>query len=95
MLSTERQNELLPEGQTNATVVFRSCYPDNACASVGREPGDPDSCERTGANAKAAYRALLPYFTQHPDVLIRGRHRVAKAFVPFLLDTRRRHQASS
>jgi hypothetical protein len=69
VLRTKRQNELLPEGQTNAIVVFKSCYPNNAFASAGKEPGDPDSCERTLANAKAAYRAVLPYFAQHPEVL--------------------------
>jgi hypothetical protein len=69
VLRTERQNQLLPEGQANAIVVFKSCYPNNAFISTGKDPGDPDSCERTIANAKAAYRALLPYFAQHPDVL--------------------------
>jgi hypothetical protein len=69
ILRTERQDVLLPEGQTNAIVVFKSCYPNNAFVAAGAEPGDPDSCERTVANAKAAYRALLPYFAQHPETL--------------------------
>jgi hypothetical protein len=69
ILRTGRQNDLLPDGQTNAIVVFKSCYPNNAFVSAGKEPGDPDSCERTVANAKAAYRALLPSFSRHPEVL--------------------------
>lgn len=69
VLRTERQDQLLPEGQTNAIVVFKSCYPNNGFVSVGEGPGDPDSCERTVANAKAAYRSLLPHFARHPEVL--------------------------
>jgi hypothetical protein len=69
ILRTERQDKLLPEGQTNAIVVFKSCFPNNEFVAAGDEPGDPDSCQRTVANAKAAYRALLPYFAQHPEVL--------------------------
>jgi hypothetical protein len=69
ILRTDRQDELLPDGQTNDVVVFKSCYPNNEFSAAGVEPGDPDACERTVANAKAAYRALLPYFARHPDVL--------------------------
>lgn len=69
ILRTERQDALLPEGQTNAIVVFKSCYPNNGFVSVGEAPGDPDACERTVANAKAAYRSLLPHFARHPEVL--------------------------
>lgn len=69
VLRTRLQDELLPDGQTNAIVAFKSCYPNNGFTGVGSEPGDADSCERTLANAKAAYRALLPAFAQHPDVL--------------------------
>jgi hypothetical protein len=69
ILHTARQDTLLPDGQTNAVVVFKSCFPNNQFASRGEEPGDPDSCERTTANARAAYRALLPGFAQHPGIL--------------------------
>jgi len=69
VLRTARQDELLPDGQTNAIVAFKSCFPNNGFVSAGTEPGDPDACERTVANAKAAYRALLPYFARHPEVL--------------------------
>jgi hypothetical protein len=69
ILSTRLQDELLPEGTTNNIVAFKSCFPNNHFVGEGAEPGDPDSCQLTLANAKAAYRAILPYFEQHPDVL--------------------------
>jgi hypothetical protein len=69
ILRTQRQDALLPEGQTNRIVCFKSCYPNNWFAARGTEPGDPDDCERTVANAKAAYRALLPLLAGQPDVL--------------------------
>ena len=69
ILRTKRQDELLPEGQTNRVVAFKSCYPNNAFVGAGEEPGDPDAPELTVANAKAAYRSLLPLFREHPDVL--------------------------
>lgn len=69
ILRTERQDKLLPAGQTNAIVAFKSCFPNNQFLGRGEEPGDPDSCELTVANAKAAYEALLPRFAEHPEVL--------------------------
>ncbi|MBE0565698.1 MAG: hypothetical protein IH621_07075 [Krumholzibacteria bacterium] len=69
VLRTRRQDELLPDGVTNQVVVFKSCYPNNGFVAEGGEPGDPDACERTVANAMAAYRALLPEFAAHPEVL--------------------------
>lgn len=69
ILRTERQDALLPDGVTNDVVAFKSCFPNNAFKGLGDEPGDPDSCELTVANAKAAYRALLPLFAQQPDVV--------------------------
>lgn len=69
ILRTERQDALLPEGQTNRIVCFKSCYPNNGFTARGHEPGDPDDCERTVVNAKAAYRALLPLLRAQPDVL--------------------------
>jgi hypothetical protein len=69
ILRTRRQDELLPEGVTNAVVAFKSCFPNNAFVGPGSAPGDPDSCELTVANAKAAYRSLLPLFAEQPDVL--------------------------
>jgi hypothetical protein len=69
ILVTRRQDELLSTGQSNRIVVFKSCYPNNRFVGEGHEPGDPDSPELTVANAKAAYRSLLPFFRAHPEVL--------------------------
>jgi hypothetical protein len=69
ILHTKNQDELLPDGVTNKIVAFKSCYPNNHFVATGQEPGDPDSQELTVANAKAAYRAVLPYFEKQPDVL--------------------------
>jgi hypothetical protein len=69
ILHTARQDQLLPSGETNAVVVFKSCYTSMRFAGPGDEPGDPDACEQTLANARAAYRALLPALAAHPEVL--------------------------
>lgn len=69
ILRTARQDELLPEGVTNRVVAFKSCFPNNHFTGEGAEPGDPDSCERTLANARAAYRAVLPSLAARPEVL--------------------------
>jgi hypothetical protein len=69
ILQTRNQDELLPDGQRNDIVCFKSCFPNNDFKGEGKEPGDPDSCEKTVANARAAYRTLLPFFREHPDVL--------------------------
>ena len=69
ILHTRLQDELLPDGLSNRVVVFKSCFPNNAFTGPGTEPGDPDDCELTVANAKAAYTALLPAFAAHPEVL--------------------------
>ncbi len=69
ILRTARNDALLPDGRTNRIVVFKSCYPNNGFTGRGAEPGDPDSCELTVANAKATYGALLPLFRENPDVL--------------------------
>jgi len=69
ILRTERQDRLLPEGEANAIVCFKSCFPNNGFSACGQEPGDPDGCARTLTNAKAAYRALLPLFREQPSVL--------------------------
>ena len=69
ILVTQRQDVTLPAGQANAIDMFKSCYPNNRFIGQGSDPGDPDDCELTLANAKAAYRSLLPLFGKHPDVL--------------------------
>jgi len=69
IIATRQQDELLPPGQTNRIVAFKSCFPNNDFSGPGSEPGDPDSSELTVVNAKAAYRSLLPFFAGHPEVL--------------------------
>ncbi|PID81387.1 hypothetical protein CSB20_03185 [bacterium DOLZORAL124_64_63] len=66
---TRRQDEMLPQGQENSVIAFKSCYPNNDYVGEGKMPGDPDSPERTIANSKAAYIALLPVFEQNPEIL--------------------------
>jgi hypothetical protein len=70
ILVTQRQDKTFDDdGRTNDIVCFKSCYPNNGFESRGTEPGDPDDCTRTVANAKGAYRAILPHFQEHPEVL--------------------------
>ncbi len=69
VLKIKNQDDTLPEGITNDVVAFKSCFPNNNFTGDGTEPGDPDSCQLTLANAKAAYNSLLPYFEKHPEVL--------------------------
>lgn len=69
ILTCDRQDKFYTDGRRNHIVAFKSCYPNNAFRGPGSEPGDPDARELTVANAKAAYRSLLPIFEKHPDVL--------------------------
>ncbi len=69
ILSSMNQDELLTDITRNRIVLFKSCYPNNAIVSDGVDPGDPDSCEKTMANYKAAYKAILGYFDKYPDTL--------------------------
>ena len=69
ILATEHQDRRYGDGRTNRIVAFKSCYPNNDFVGPGEAPGDPDAEELTVANAKAAYRALLPQFRAHPEVL--------------------------
>jgi hypothetical protein len=69
ILTCHIQDESLPTGRTNSVVMFKSCYPNNAFISEGDEPGQPESPERTLANARAAYRDVLGTLSKHPHVL--------------------------
>ena len=69
ILVTDRQDTVYDDGRTNHIVVFKSCYPNNDFVGLGEGAGDPDSKELTVANAKAAYKSLLPVFAEHPEVL--------------------------
>ncbi len=69
LLRTDHQDQLYDDETTNDIIAFKSCYPNNRFVDTGDPPGDPDSTERTIANAKAAYRALLPEFQKQPGTL--------------------------
>ncbi len=69
MLVTRQQDERFSDGTKNKIVIFKSCFPNSWITSEGKEPGDPDSCEKTTANYKAAYHVLLKYFRTRPDTL--------------------------
>lgn len=69
ILRCRNQDELFTDDTRNRIVVFKSCFPNSWIDSEGKEPGEPDSCEHTTANYKAAYKALLPYFASRPDTL--------------------------
>jgi hypothetical protein len=69
ILACGGQDRMLPGDARNSVVIFKSCYPNSLIDAEGREPGDPDSPERTTANYKAAYRAILSFFAGHPETL--------------------------
>jgi len=69
LLRVKKQDELLPEGETNQIVVFKSCFPNNQFQGEGEEPGNPAGPKLTVANAKASLRALLPLFAKRPETL--------------------------
>lgn len=58
ILRTKMQDELLPEGQVNNIVMFKSCFPNNNFAN-------DESVQR----AKEVYNNLLPFFRKHPETL--------------------------
>ncbi len=70
ILTCKGQDEQFTDGTVNRIVIFKSCFPNSWIdAEEGTEPGDPDSCEHTTANYKAAYNSLLAYFAARPDTL--------------------------
>lgn len=70
IIKCDRQDIFYKDAAVNNDIVmFKSCYPNNAIESDGKEPGNPDSTEKTSANYKAAYQKLLGYFKAHPDTL--------------------------
>ena len=69
---------LLPDGPAPTRSWPSSpATPTTASPGAGADPGDPDSCELTVANAKAAYRALLPDFAAAPRGAVRRLHGAA------------------
>lgn len=69
VLTCRRQDEFFEDGTRNRVVLFKSCFPNSWIDSEGDEPGDPEMCEHTSANYRAAYRALLPHFAAHRETL--------------------------
>ena len=69
VLRVDLNDVLLPEGQKNQVVVFKSCYPNNRFVGAGQGEGSPEGPELTVANAKATLRALLPLFAKQRDTL--------------------------
>ncbi len=58
ILRTRMQDDLLPDGQVNHIVMFKSCFPNNYFQ-------DDASVKK----AMEAYKGLLPIFEQYPDTL--------------------------
>ncbi len=69
ILKCKGQDELFTDGTRNKIVMFKSCFPNNWIVAEGKGLGDPDSCERSIANYKAAYTSLLPFFQNNPNTL--------------------------
>jgi hypothetical protein len=69
ILRCSGQDEFFEDTTRNGIVIFKSCYPNSSIDSEGKEPGDPDSHEKTAANYRAAYNSLLPSFRKQPDTL--------------------------
>lgn len=69
ILECDVQDTPRKDGLRNNIVAFKSCFPNNQFKSEGAPPGNPAGPELTVWNAKAAYRALLDEFRQHPEIL--------------------------
>jgi len=62
-------DKYITDGGSNDLVMFKSCFPNSDIVSDGSEPGDPNSTEKTLANYKATFEALLPTMQAHPEKL--------------------------
>lgn len=69
ILKCRQQDDFFSDETMNSIIVFKSCYPNSWIESDGNNPGDPDSCEKSLANAKAAYMSLMYLFKAHPGTL--------------------------
>jgi hypothetical protein len=69
VLRIAHQDDVLPEGERNQIVLFKSCYPNSAFKAQGSEPGNPNGPELTVTNAKASFRALLQVLARSPETL--------------------------
>jgi hypothetical protein len=57
------------EPDKNGIVMFKSCFPNSDVEAEGKEPGNPDSCEKSASNFRATYIKLLDYFKANPNTL--------------------------
>lgn len=69
ILRIAHQDSVLDSNASNRVVLFKSCFPNSWFEGPGVEPGNPRGPALTEANARASFRALLPAFQKHPDVL--------------------------
>lgn len=70
IIRCDRQDTMYTDASAkNEIIMFKSCFPANGIEADGKEPGAPDSQEKTTANYKAAYASLLSYFKKHPETL--------------------------
>lgn len=69
VLACAINDRVLPTGQHNQVVVFKSCFPNSAFAGEGTEPGNPGGPELTVANARATMIALREVLSRHPETL--------------------------
>ncbi len=69
VLAVAEDDVRLPANESNRIVLFKSCFTENRWTREGESPGDPAGPEKTLANAKAEFSALLREFEKRPDVL--------------------------
>ncbi len=69
MLAVAENDVRLPANESNRIVLFKSCFTENRWKGEGESPGNPAGPDKTLANAKAEFAALLHEFEKRPDVL--------------------------
>ena len=69
VLGCDRQDTFYEDSRRNRVVMFKSCFPNNRFITDGQRPGNAEGPQLTVANAKAAYRQLLPEFESRPQTL--------------------------
>lgn len=62
-------DQYITDGGSNDVVMFKSCFPNSDIVGDGAEPGDPNSTEKTLANYRATFEALLPAMQARPEKL--------------------------
>jgi hypothetical protein len=69
VLSTSGQDEMLPAGERNRVVMFKSSFSSSAFVGAGEGSGNPDGPDLTEANARATMKAVREELAKHPGVL--------------------------